>query len=389
MTRLSFLRLLGLMPVTQYGSMGQAHRRPDQQSSPPPSAVAPTQAAGIQRARAVVIFGTGPSSGLFVYNGTPALGNPPQVAIVPTGVTADPFGNAITSSKILMQGNVITETSGIFRTAAAAPLIQLDGPHNAVLIYDSSSNLIATETPAAGNDGLGNTFPAGITTFQPGPNRAQNFVQLINNTIVFGLSPNTFSLSPGANGLVVTGAFAHTEQAAPSAIGSGPQVFGSNVTGMLRTVADNTKGDSNTYDVARLILPATATPQTISSTTATTITGCSLAVVAIKYTFRARVTFSGGAAAGTANFSVTGPANTGAWINAMFLMTTPSSGAAAQNASLGPVNSPTLSTGNNVADIEGEVTFTAAGTIALACAEGTAGDTVIIQKAHFWLFPAG
>jgi hypothetical protein len=146
-------------------------------------------------------------------------------------------------------------------------------------------------------------------------------------------------------------------------------------------------GDTNSYFLAYTSAAASAVPQTISSTSATTITGCSFPVGIGQYHFRARVTFSGGSAAGTANFSVSGPANTSPWIDALFIMSTSTAGAGAQNAALGPVNSPTLTTGNNVADIEGEATFTAAGTLALQCAEGTAGDTVIIQKARFFMYP--
>lgn len=35
------------------------------------------------------------SSGLFFYNGTPALGNPPVISITPPGTTVDQFGNSI------------------------------------------------------------------------------------------------------------------------------------------------------------------------------------------------------------------------------------------------------------------------------------------------------
>ena len=105
MTRLSFLRLLGLMPATRYGTMGQAHRRPDQLSDPPPSAVAPTQSAGVPiRTRQVVIFGTGPNTGLFVYNGQPVNGNPPIFWVVAPGVTKDPFNNTLPANVLLGVG---------------------------------------------------------------------------------------------------------------------------------------------------------------------------------------------------------------------------------------------------------------------------------------------
>jgi hypothetical protein len=43
----------------------------------------------------VIITGTGADSGLFVYNGQPAAGNPPVFWVVSPGVTADPFGNTV------------------------------------------------------------------------------------------------------------------------------------------------------------------------------------------------------------------------------------------------------------------------------------------------------
>ena len=145
---------------------GLPPRRPDQFVIPGQAGVAPGTATGIFKARIIVIYGTAPSvTGLFEYSGAPALGNPPQFAVVPPGVTSDPYGNAATSSKILIQGNVITETGGIFRTSATAPLIQLDGPHDAFWLYDPSSNLVASAAPAAGNDGLGDAFLGGVAGY--------------------------------------------------------------------------------------------------------------------------------------------------------------------------------------------------------------------------------
>ena len=106
-----------------------------------------------------------PARGMFFYSGTAAFGNPPQLSLVLPGVTTDTLGNAIGASKILVQGNVITESGGIFRTAATAPLIQLDGPHNAYLQYNGASVLSETIAPAATTDGLGNAVQGGITAY--------------------------------------------------------------------------------------------------------------------------------------------------------------------------------------------------------------------------------
>lgn len=158
--------------------------------------------------------------------------------------------------------------------------------------------------------------------------------------------------------------------------------------GLLRYLS-GLAGDTNLYYVPHLIATASATPQTISSTSATAITGCALPVGIGKYAFRARITYDGGTAAGTAQFGFSGPARTGQqWINALFLNNSGTGFSDAQNAAITFVTSPTLDTNpRDVVDIEGEATFTAAGTLTLTAAEGTANDTVIIQRAHMWLYP--
>lgn len=72
---------------------GTPPRRPDQGYTPPPPAVSPSSG-DIVRAREVIIFGAG--GGLFIYSGTPALGNPPVLSAVAPGVTTDPYGNPVT-----------------------------------------------------------------------------------------------------------------------------------------------------------------------------------------------------------------------------------------------------------------------------------------------------
>ena len=106
-----------------------------------------------------------PARGMFFYSGTAALGNPPQLALALSGVTTDTLGNAIGTSKILIQANIITESGGIFRTAATAPLIQLDGPHDAEWIYNAASAMVVAIAAASGNDGLGNAYPGGVSSF--------------------------------------------------------------------------------------------------------------------------------------------------------------------------------------------------------------------------------
>ena len=343
MTRLSFLRMLGMTTISRYGSLGQAHRRPDQMSDPPPSAVAPTQSAGTLRARTVIIFGTGVNIGLFVYTGTPALGNPPQIAIVPNTTTKDPFGNLIGTSKILMQANVITESGGIFRTAAAAPLIQLDGPHDAVLIYDSAGVLRETGAPVATTDGLGSTVQPGWTAYQ----NNSVWIQIIGGTAgpflqaqsgaasvapmqlrssasapgsITTISTEQYAADGGANQLNLnspaaspnagimqwTGkGIALTEVATPGAAG-GPLLFGSSTTGMARFIGDNTHGDSEAYDTGTNHRVNTS-PVTLSNTVFTSVFA-DFPVAALAYRITADLEITMGAVTTTLIFQLQGPA---------------------------------------------------------------------------------
>lgn len=91
MTRLAFLRLIG--GLTAGTSLrGVMPQRPDQGSQPPASAVAPSAAAGVLRARLVIIFGTGSGAGLFVYSPAPGAGN--LIASIAAANGTDSFGNA-------------------------------------------------------------------------------------------------------------------------------------------------------------------------------------------------------------------------------------------------------------------------------------------------------
>lgn len=81
--------------MTIPGRGGLPPRRVDQVYTPPVPGVPPGSSAGIVRAILVLIFGNGRNRGLFVYNGTPAAGNPPVIALTAPGVVTDPYGNAV------------------------------------------------------------------------------------------------------------------------------------------------------------------------------------------------------------------------------------------------------------------------------------------------------
>lgn len=99
-------------------------------------------------ANQVIVFGA--AGGLFIYNGTPGLGNPP--IFYATSATVDPFGNPVTPTAGLtgtgqfMAGFTVINTAGIF-VYSAAP---------------AAGDLIAAIASAAGSDAFANPYPQGL-----------------------------------------------------------------------------------------------------------------------------------------------------------------------------------------------------------------------------------
>lgn len=185
----------------------------------------------------------------------------------------------------------------------------------------------------------------------------------------------------------IQGSLTLTGIAIPAAPPAGNAFLFSDTSGVLRHNI-GVAGDTQNYFMAHAVISATAVPQTVATTTFTTVTGCSHSVGIGHYAFRARITYDGGTAAGTMKVQFAAPATSSRWMNALFLNNSGAGFGDAQNAALSFVTSPVLDTNpRDVADIEGDAVFTAAGTLSLQVAEGTSGDTVIVQQAHFWLYP--
>jgi hypothetical protein len=141
-----------------------------------PGAIAPVTGvqAGLQQsiilANIVIIYGT--SAGLFVYNGTPQLGNPPIAWI--TNSSTDPYGNAVGSVAgfgIPTGARAQFDASGDLGIHNAAGLL-IDFIYTgdgSVRFYNSSGigagNLVASISPVAGTDSAGNDYLPGITFY--------------------------------------------------------------------------------------------------------------------------------------------------------------------------------------------------------------------------------
>lgn len=197
------------MSVLGPGLGGLPARRADQLLAPPASVVAPGAAAGIFRGRLVIISGTGPNTGLFVYSGTPAAGNSPVFSVVAPGTTTDPFGNPV-SAILEMQG---TAGQSILMTlVAGAPelLFKTGSPDEAAL----SSGIVAFRVnPGLPNETLIFNFTGptvtgqGDTVFMDLSSAAQNasanaIGTLDYNNAIGGTIP---ALTWGSAGIVAIG----------------------------------------------------------------------------------------------------------------------------------------------------------------------------------------
>lgn len=69
--------------------------RPDQHYEPPAGGQAVAGQRGVIRARTVIVFGSGPGAGVFVYSPSPGLGK--LIASITAANSTDPFGNATVS----------------------------------------------------------------------------------------------------------------------------------------------------------------------------------------------------------------------------------------------------------------------------------------------------
>src|SRR5271156_1130797 len=111
-----------------------------------------------------IISGT-PGSGLFVYNGAPALGNPPVLSIVAPGVTTDPYGNP--ANAVLNIGNVAAAHFGVdqngnvyLANATGTTTIYMSPTSDVIEFFPTGTGVPAAITVAslAGTDAFGNTF---------------------------------------------------------------------------------------------------------------------------------------------------------------------------------------------------------------------------------------
>ncbi len=359
----------------------------------------------------VLVFGTGNNTGLFVYNGTPKLGNPPVFWV--TTATKDPYNNTIPS---------------------------LSGLSDAFLVYSGTpalGNLIGSITGVPGTDRLGNVYKIGINAYvvsTPGTTTYQ--VRLGGTAPAFGVSDvaNPSSDAPGVHakgssgvtpqsfaqlysGLVAGGDVASAvecDSATHSGITSGLVKVTGGITQfasgaveidraaslplpattpstMLNTSAVGfpnvvPSGDQNVYNAGHLETSA-AGGQIINSTTLTTVNGTTFTVGAFAYHLQYTIFYKGGQAAGTSLWNMGNGSAVFSFYRGRFRFLNAGGNpstyvenvvAAANSTVNGPV---LLNNVDQMLEVDLFVTFSSSGTVFMQAAEGTAGDTFTMDGA--------
>lgn len=135
--------------------------------------------AGIVIADKVIVFGG--NNGVFVYQGTPGLGNPPVGSMVSPSTSSDPYGNAVDS--ILEIGNrlgahVQIDQFGqiLIYNSAGALIFVLNPADEALFVYSPSAgagNLAVSVAAVSGTDFFGNSYLQGVGVYGTGGAYAQ------------------------------------------------------------------------------------------------------------------------------------------------------------------------------------------------------------------------
>jgi len=310
----------------------------------------------------IVYSTTGTPTGLFVYSPTPGPGN--LIASITNSAT-DPYGNATASVIAAYQPGI--PATNVQMQAGAVKFNQSGTTGPAVIGSNNAGVLILTSGTTASN--------------------AQS--------CILELVP----VAAGQSGLIIAeGVIELTEAVLPAAIGgigAGPQLLGSQSTGMVRFVSDALNGDSNTYDTGRQSL-FTSSSQLINSTTQTPITGLTFAVAAnVTYRVSGAITWVQGGTADNQALGITGPALSncritfGWWVLSQTGQSIFGSQLTAQNTRGGPGGS--FAAGVTVITyIDGLFTTSASGTFNFCGSEITSGHTWTVQNySYIDVMPVG
>jgi hypothetical protein len=359
------------------------------------------------------------SSGLFVYSGTPALGN--LIVSIATSAGSDTYGNSYPKGINVTTG-IISGTAISGGTITGAEIVA-DGTNGNFLAYSGTpalGNLIGSISPSAGTDSFGNTYLEGVASYSI----TDDVINIINEYLNLGpLSDATLRgyLAYGGAGISTLnspqvtdldnriGVGLYSVAAGKSGNSIGQIVIGVpagsldaptpdttatvEIQGTLAIVdnsADNItscdtagvptvspSGDSNTYKYGRkTYVNTTITVSSVTPGPALAITGLG---TTDNYRISGKAVYHRGTAAGNPAFGWT-TAGGAVVSNANGYEGFLSNGAYHTNdGSLGSASGPTFSGAEESYVFDVDVTLSTGGTIQVTAAEGVSGDSWIID----------
>jgi hypothetical protein len=260
------------------GLGGLPARRPDQTRDYPPTGVQPGSG-NVVRARLIIISGT--AGGLFVYDGTPALGNPPIVSA--TAASTDPYGNPVTPGLDVTQGSITgtlisaSQIDGTTITGSVFEGTNFTLNDDGLFIYSGApgSPLVASVAAADGTDTEGNAYLDGFASYAEAGG-AWYASQLYGGDLAFWIAPSAagpwtqqgeVQVSPAGN-LLLTPAGASVVAGGPLDVDGGITAQGGitwESPGLSTYAAEGGSGASFNVNTVTTATPGTLTEETIPS----------------------------------------------------------------------------------------------------------------------------
>lgn len=235
--------------------------------------------------RGVIVGGS-----LFIYNGTPVLGNPPIGSI--TSRTTDTFGNTVVPGVCAY----ITVASG---TGAGRYAIDLGDQANPYAQFAALSFKNLTHVPnlppaviAQTDTTFGNELE--LVSGQLSPSAHQSTIELHDDTtgvVAIRLNADSVIIAPVVNAaaiLEVNGSLRLDDQSALTAL-TGAAVLNADANGFPQFKGDSSSGDTTTYKLGHFTSFST-TDEPVTLTTFSTVCGGGAVVAPGKYRVHAELT---------------------------------------------------------------------------------------------------
>ena len=201
----------------------------------------------------IILAGSG---GLFEYSGTPALGNPPVAYAAPSGVTQDPFGNALPWTN----GGFVSVSGTTFAVLAVASLqLHMSGDIANPGVSESAGAVLSLHSGQAGT---------------------------ALNECLLTLNPSATVPFAALQGLLSISEWLELATAAVPAAVSGSAIVASDAAGFPVARPDSASSDTTVYNIGHATRFAT-TDQLVNSVVFATVCGTAPTIGAGTYRVRA------------------------------------------------------------------------------------------------------